>query len=432
MPEHAPESGQSSCDIWLVNHYAGAPDRPTGSRHFDFGRLLARRGRSVTIFSAGFDHVSGREERLQWWQLYRIGRIEGVTFVWLRTVPYRGNSWRRQLNMLSFLVAFLVVQTRFSEPDIVIGSTVHPFAALGAWAAARSRGARYLFEVRDLWPRTLVDLGALRSGSAGERLLNAMESFLVRRASNVITLLPGIRDYLRERGLPVGHVVYLPNGVDLDAFDAASVVRAPVVGPASDAIATIRRYRDQGRVVFGYVGAFGRVNRVDLLVRAAAEADARAPGRVGLVLVGDGPERPSVEREALATSAVAVCAAIPKWSVPSVLGALDGAVVHATATPVYRYGISFNKLFEYMAAGLPVAFACSSAYDPVATTGAGISIEPDDVGSMATALLSLADAGLAERARMGAAGRAFVELEHDLARLATTLDELVGCDRAFA
>ena len=105
-------------------------------------------------------------------------------------------------------------------PRAVIGSTVHPFAALGAWLAARWRHARFLFEVRDLWPQTLVDLGAMRVGSPGERILRAMEAFLVRRATVVVTLLPGMQDYLRERGLPTRHVVYIPNGVDLAGFDA--------------------------------------------------------------------------------------------------------------------------------------------------------------------------------------------------------------------
>lgn len=407
--------------VWLVNHYADAPDRPNGTRHFDLARRLALRGHRVTIFAAGFSHVTGREERLGRGRLFRVQTFEGVRFVWLRTLPYRGNTWRRQLNMLSFVAAFLVVSTRESRPDVVIGSTVHPFAALGAWLAARARGARFLFEIRDLWPQTLVDLGAMRVGSPRERLLRAIEAFLVRHAEAVITLLPGMGAYLDGRGLPSEHVTYLPNGVDLEVFDAPLATVPRAVTAIREEIASLQA---GGRFVVGYVGSFGRVNRVDVILDAARHAERLAPGRVGLVVVGDGPERADLEAAAVGTP-IRVLGAVPKHSVATVLRDLDAAVVHTTRTPVYRYGISFNKLFEYLAAGRPVLFACESAYDPVESVGAGTTVSPDDPIALGRAMVEMAALGTKERDPMGRAGRAYVAREHDVATLVATLADLV-------
>jgi glycosyltransferase involved in cell wall biosynthesis len=410
--------------VWIVNHYASTPDQPSGTRHFALAQVLTARGHAVTIFAAGVSHLSGRETRLTSGSLFRRERFEGVRFVWLRTFPYRGNTWRRQLNMLSFLAAFVVVQTREKAPDTIVGSTVHPFAAFGAWLVARLRGAEFIFEIRDLWPQTLVDLGAMRLGSPGERLLRALEAFLVRRASVVITLLPGMTDYLTERGLPADHVVYIPNGADLAAF--AEATRA---GDEPEAVTrslqAIARLRAEGRFVVGYLGSFGRVNRVDVIIQAAAMADRRNPGRVGVVLVGEGPERRDAERLAAATTAVRFGPAVPKRFVPTILRALDASVVHTTRTPVYRYGISFNKLFEYMAAERPVVFACESAYDPVATTGAGLTVPPDDPERLAGAFLELAGATPKARAAMGSAGRRFVTREHNFEFLGETLSAVI-------
>jgi glycosyltransferase involved in cell wall biosynthesis len=111
--------------------------------------------------------------------------------------------------------------------------------------------------------------------------------------------------------------------------------------------------------------------------------------------------------------------------VPTILRALDAAVVHTTWTPVYRYGISFNKLFEYLAAGRPVVFACDSAYDPVQSTGAGVTIRPDDAELLAAAFLELAATTPAARAAMGEAGRAYVDREHNFEHLGETLDGVV-------
>ncbi len=410
--------------VWIVNHYAAGPNVPAGTRHYSLARQLQARGHQVTIFAAGFDHGSHRQ-RFSWGRsLARRQRVDGVQFVWLRTIPYQGNSARRVLNMLSFMVLFLMAQVGEARPDVVIGSTVHPFAAFGAWFAARTRGVPFVFEIRDLWPQTLVDLGALRIGSPLERGLRSLEVFLVRHATAVITLLPGIRDYLRGQGLPDDRVVYLPNGADLEHF-AEGADRQELVPAAADVLAAVDRLRGEGRFIVGYVGALGRVNRAELLVEAATLAEERAPRRIGLVVVGGGPERPVVEATAQGQPGVAVLASIPKTNVPRILRSFDAAVVHTTWTPVYRYGVSFNKLFEYMAAERPVVFACECAYDPVEASAAGVTIRPDDPEALASAFLRLADTPPADLQRMGAAGLDYVRRGHDFDVLGETLTAVV-------
>jgi glycosyltransferase involved in cell wall biosynthesis len=418
--------------VWIVNQYAVAPDRPgaAGARAFDLGRGLAERGDRVTIFAAGVNHLTGREERLTRGQLYRSDTIAGVRFIWLRTFPSLGNTWRRPINMLTFVAAFLVVQARLRRPDVIVGSTVHPFAAFGAWVAARVRRSRFVLEIRDLWPQTLVDIGAMRIGSPGERLLRRLEAHLVRSASVVITLLPGMRDYLAGQGLPSEHVVYIPNGVDLAVFEDGSLGDTRGPSGAASVLDQIRAFHDQGRFVLGYVGTFGRVNGVETLVRAVRIAEQREPGRVALVLVGDGPDRASVASEAGASSTVAVCPAVQRGHVPAILRALDATVVHATATPVYRYGISFNKLFEYMAVGRPVVFACESAYDPVAGVGAGLTVPPNDPERIADAFLRLAATPASRLLEMGAEGRSYVARHHDLESLRADFATVIDAPRS--
>jgi glycosyltransferase involved in cell wall biosynthesis len=159
-------------------------------------------------------------------------------------------------------------------------------------------------------------------------------------------------------------------------------------------------------------------------------AEQREPGRVALVLVGDGPDRAAVVSEAGASSTVAVCPAVQRGHVPAILRALDATVVHATATPVYRYGISFNKLFEYMAVGRPVVFACESAYDPVASTGAGITVPPNDPERIADAFLRLAATPATQRLEMGAEGRSYVARHHDLESLRTDFATVIDAPRS--
>lgn len=421
------------CRVWIFNHYASPPDRSTGSRHYSFAREIIQRGGEVAIFAAGFGHVSGREERLTDRELVRDQVFDEVRFVWLRTFPYRGNGWRRMANMASYAMVVLVAQARRPAPSVILGSTVHPFAALAGWMIAKLRGARFIYEVRDLWPQTLVDIGAMGARSPGARMLYAIEAFLVRRAETVVTVLPGMSLYLDEHGLPKNQLLYLPNGVDLAADPPPREHGSATLGGPDDALAPILadldRRRSLGEVVFAWVGSHGLVNRLDIVLKAFHIASQASTSPMALLFVGDGPEKASLQGLAtgLGLTNVVFLDPVRKDRVPDLLTHVDVGVAHYTATPVYRYGVSFNKIFDYMAASLPIAFACDTFADPVAAAGAGMTVKPDDPQALADAMSELAASPAADRQRMGDAGRRYVEREHDLARISSSFADLARC-----
>src|SRR5438309_239585 len=127
--------------MWIFNHYAEGPEGFT-TRPFDIGRRVVERGHQVTIFASSFSHYSFRETRLRGIELWRREVIEGVEFFWIRTFPYRWNDWRRVANWVSyFLLAVLAAVVQGKRPDLVIGVSVHPLAALAGWVVARLKGA---------------------------------------------------------------------------------------------------------------------------------------------------------------------------------------------------------------------------------------------------------------------------------------------------
>ena len=236
--------------LWILNHYAISPDMPGGTRHFDLASELVKKGHDVTIFASGFDHHAHRYIKIDPKEKIRVEEYDGVRFVWINTTPYSKNDWRRVVNMISYGWRVLRCDRGLPKPDVVIGSSMHPFAALAGWRLARRHKARFIFEVRDLWPQTAIDMGAMKENSFPAKLLYAWEKFMYEKAEKIIVLLPYAKEYIVSRGISPEKVFWLPNGVNLDRFDHPSPL-----DPGSEVAKAFERYRDRFKVV--YTGVHG-------------------------------------------------------------------------------------------------------------------------------------------------------------------------------
>jgi glycosyltransferase involved in cell wall biosynthesis len=276
-------------------------------------------------------------------------------------------------------------------------------------------------EISDLWPQTLVDLGAMREGSLGEKILRRIEAHLVRRARAVISMLPGVATYLRQRSLPSDHVTVIPNGTDL----AGRGEDRPM--PTSELAEILTAWHSEGRLVFAYVGSHGRANRLEVVVRAAAILQREMADSIRILILGDGPEKPMLVRlaEELGTTNVYFAAPIPYADLAPVLAKTDVGLIHGTYSPVHRYGTSFNKLYEYWASSRPVVFALKAEPDPVQDADAGLSVAPDDPVALARAIRKMEALPARDRQRMGENGRAHVEARYDLPARVRLFEELL-------
>ncbi len=323
----------------------------------------------------------------------------------------------RLVNMMAFAAHLLASPTvrRMVAPDVVIGSSVHPFAAWAGLRLAQRHSVPFIFEVRDLWPQTLVDMGAAREGSLAVSLLRKLEWHLYRAAASIVVLMPRADEYICRLGIPRDKIVWIPNGVELNG------VGPPPMQPNEDVFTLM------------YFGAHGRANGLDNILVAMARLRDVSPGlRVRLRLVGDGPLKPDLTEQAqrLELDNVVFEPAVPKATIPTLAAAADAFVVNLADLPIYRYGISLNKLFDYMAAGRPVVFAGASINNPVVEAKAGISVPPGDPDALAGAIAKVAAMPFSERVEMGRSAYAYVKAHHDFRilarRLADCLDAAVS------
>ena len=399
-------------NVWILNHYAATPAEQA-TRDYDLGRELVAKGHTVTIVASSFSHYRCAETRLAPGQAWKSEIHDGVRFVWVRTSSYTKSDWRRAVNMLSYAWrAFRRGLTLPGRPDVVIGTCPHPFTPLAAYVLARLRRARFVYDVRDLWPQTPVEMGALRDGSVVTQALRALERFLFARARLIVTVLPYAGDYVASRGIAREKVVWIPNGVNLTYYQDL----APYRGGAA------------GNFTVMYVGGHARYQGLDVLLDAARVLQDDGEETMRFVFVGDGPERPRLMARAveLGLRNTEFRGLVPKQQLFRVMEEADAFILKFKDLPLLRYGASPIKLFDYFAAGRPVVYACASRNNAVEESMAGLTAPPEDPAAIAKAVQALSAMPAEERSALGRNGLEYVKKHHDTRALAEKLEAVLA------
>ncbi len=408
--------------VLLINHYAVPPSSTGGTRHYSIAKWLIPHGWQMTIVAAGVNHHSG-ESYLAPGEVCRVDRSAGVDFVWLKTNS--GSHSRQGLSRIIGMLCFAWRVIRLNpevlpsgpRPNVIIGSSVHPFAALAGWVLACRLRAQFIFEVRDLWPETLVTLGKLRRNSPVVICLYWIEGFLFNRAQFIISPLPRVSSYVQDRTGSSVKVRVIPNGIDLQAADAERHSALPI--PPS-----------RWRHTILYVGSMGNGNDLATLLTGFKMFQIANPHMdVGLRLVGGGPFRPALEKMVSVENIhnVEFHPSVPHTAVPSLVSSADLLVITVPNQPeLYRFGVCANKFFDYLASGRPTLSANSASGDPIDESGGGLNVPSSDAASIADGMFRLLSANDQDRQRMGELGREFVTRKHDFRVIAAELRDVLN------
>ena len=396
-------------NVWVIDQYADPPDGHA-TRCFDLSRELVNRGHRVTIFASGFNQYRLREERLHAGETWREGVYDGVKFVWLRTASYKQNNLDRIASMVGYAWRVFWFGRRLrDQPDVIIGSSPPLLAPLSAYGLARAKGCPFVFEVRDLWPQSLVELGGLSRRSPITLALRALEKFLYQRAAKIIMLWPRAHLYTATLGIPGEKVVWIAHVVDFERFKLLK----PYSGGSADNFTIM------------FLGRLGLSNDFEVVLQAARMLqDAEVKG-LRFVFVGGGSDtRRLVGRaQELALQNVEFRDPVPKSDIWRAMEQADAFISCWRDLPHYLYGISLNKLCDYMVSGRPVLFGIRAGYDPVEIAKAGITVAPGNPTLLAEAIRKLLALAPSERVQMGLNGIRYVREHHDVSVLADRLEQ---------
>jgi len=387
--------------ILLLTHYFAPEGNAPASRALEMCRRWAAAGHDVHVITCVPNVPDGVVYDGYRNRLIQHERIDGidVTRVWTYLAANRGTG-RRIANYLSYMVSATVASLGAKRPDVVIATSPQLFCGWAGVLLGKLRRVPLVLEIRDLWPETIVAVGAITSRPA-IRLLEALERGMYAGATHVVTVGEGYRRQLLARGVPAERISVVPNGVDGEAF-----------APAAPNPALRRRLGLDGCFVCSTVGTIGLCGGLEVVLHAARRLKRAGAYHFRLLLVGDGARREALQQEARdeGLDNIIFTGRVAKEQVREYLALSDACLVHLRQHDLFRT-VYPSKLFEAAAMEKPIILGVAgSAAELVRQARAGVCIEPENAEHLCQALFTLAEnPDVAQR--MGRNGRAFV-LEH--------------------
>jgi len=412
--------------IWYVHHYGGGPGIGLYDRPYQLARAWQRQGHTATIFIARFHHLME-----QGYSPEPEFEVDGVRYVALPARPYAQNGAARMLNIWDFSRNLYAAGRRHGQgaarPDAVIASSPHPFTIFPAHNLARRYGAKLVFEIRDIWPLSITEILRTSRLHPFVQMCAAAERFALNRSDLVASVLPRADRYLADRGYGNRPFVWVPNGVGQESGNDGDTFASQEAALAADKAS---KWRSEGLPVVIYTGSIGRPNAIDLLVRALAYGEsADKKNRCAVLVVGKGDQLEELrgfarERE---LQNIHFSGPVPKSDALKLLHLADiGYAGLRNIETLFGYGISPNKIADYLGASLPVLLPLAPCGDPVSESGGGIARKAETPEAVWQALRELVGLNPEQRRCMGAKGRRYIAREYDYGRIANRYAEAIA------
>ena len=394
--------------ILLINHYAGSPYMGMEFRPYYMAAEWVKAGHEVTILAADHSHLRLSNPKIS--RNFEEQDIDGITYCFVSTPDYDKSLSGRSRNVLAFVRKLYFEAEMLAKkykPEVVIASSTYPFDSFAAHRIAKYTSAPVIFEVHDLWPLTQIELYGYKPNHPMVLTLAYAQRQAVTKSEAVVSIIPFADRYFKQNELTVKEYVHIPNGIR---------VKRKSVPPPQQHLQLIRHKRNKGRFIVLYCGSIGPSNALDELVKAAKQLE----DRVAVVIIGNGGYKITLKRIARehCINNLLFLDGVQRDQLPGLMELADCLYIGAKDSPLYRYGVGMNKIYDYMLAGKPILAAMAAANDPVAEAGCGITVPPGNPDEIAQGIRRMMEFSPEERHNMGKRGCDYVTANHDYKVLA--------------
>lgn len=411
---------ESNKTIWLIQQHSMPPELGHYNRQNNFGKHLKRDGYRPIAFAGSKLHNSD-VQMISDKRPYLIYEKSECPFVFIKTLDYGKSTKKRILADFQFHWNIFRYRKKFPKPDVILGSSSYMLSAVTAIILARKFKCKSIVEVRDLWPETIVDYLGYSHRNPIIKFLYRVEKWMYDNADEIVFTMEGGRDYIIEHNLDKSHggkvdlnkVHNINNGVDLEWF---SYCRDTYHFEDTDLL-------DESIFKVIYIGSIRRANDIGSLLNVAKRIN---NPKIKFLIWGDGDYRESLEKkvESEKISNVVFKGKVDKKYIPYIVSQADLNLAHNTPSPIFKYGISLNKMFDYFAAGKPVLSDFPCKYNPAVQNMVGIDVSEPTIDNIVAAINYFADLSKEDYATFCENAKTAAN-KFDFSRLSKKLEEII-------
>ncbi len=365
--------------LFLTDNFPPEGNAPA-SRTFEHAREWVDKGHKVTVITCVPNFPEGKVFEGYTNKWLSKEKIEGISVWRVKTyITVNEGFIKRTIDFGSFMVSSMFFGLFIRKVDVVVGTSPQFFTAISAWALAKLKRVPFVFELRDIWPGSIVAVGALREGWMIETL-EKLELFLYRQANLIISLTYSFKLELQNRGVSSNKIKVVPNGVDVLKYK-------PLLEKDKE---FSEKYHLQGKFVAGYIGTHGLAHALDNIIEAAEVL--KAEDNIRIVFAGSGADKPRLEKmvETRGLANIVMIPRQPKENMQKLWSICDVSLVSLKDTPLFSTVIP-SKIFESMAMRLPIIISVpeGEATEIIRTHKVGLIIPPENSNSFVKAILKL-------------------------------------------
>jgi len=361
--------------IWFINDYAGSRYHGMEFRNYYFAKEFVKMGYKVYIISASYMHLFKKLPKME--GNFTFEEIDGINYIWVKVPKYgESNDKKRVLKWFVFSAKLLFLPfSKMDKPDYIIASPMATFLTLPAYRLAKKFNAKFIFEVKDIWPLSIIELGNINPKNPLILAMSWSEKFAVKKADLIVSSLQNYDKHLKQDLGIDRDFLWINNGIDISEISKAEPLPKD-----------IEQKIPKDKFIIGYTGTIGIANNLEVLCKAAVKL--KDNKNILFLIVGDGKEKENLVKKYGKLDNILFIEAIAKNQVPSMLKLFDVSYIGLRKEKLFKYGVSPNKLFDYMINKKPILYAIDSGESNIVKSAkCGISIEPENEEAIVRAIL---------------------------------------------
>ena len=392
--------------IWIINDYAGSPYHGMPFRHYNIGIELKKKGYNIYIISATYSHLLKKypSDKVH----FNFENIDDLNYCWVR-VPKYEKSFNIKRIIKWFVFNFKILLLPFiikEKPSIIISSPTAPFTTFFAKIISLFNNAKLIHEVRDIWPLTIVELSNFKPTHPFVMFMQLFENFAYKTSDCTVSVLKNSFSHMQNHGLSKNKFNYIPNGI--------LISDKKILKTTYDQFPEIPR----DHFIVGYSGTIGIAQNLETLIRSALYIPRDLS--ISFLIIGSGSEYEKMLKlkEELKIRNIYFTGHIDKKYIPFVLEKMDVCYIGLRKKEIFKYGVSPNKLYEYMYAKKSLIYGINDFDNIVDESKCGITVNSENPEDIARGVIELYNKTSTELGKMGLTGFNYVNKHHSYNKIA--------------